>query len=270
MSTGSIKYTNKWGVSLVREIKTHSSTIYFGKQGDVPVVLKVLRPGSDEILQKDVLKQYNGSGAVKVLQSSEEAILLEQLIPGKSITETVPNDEDENATRIFCAVAKQLHVKKGMPSFKMIEDLAVGYDNYLNSCDDKMSPNEVKYAKNLFIDLVSSQSETVMLHGDLHHDNILYDEIRGWLAIDPKGYVGEAEYEAGAWLRNPIKYIMQFAKPEIVKNRVAIMVEQLGWNRERILNWSYAQAVLSAIWSIEDNETPEASLTIARVLKEMI
>jgi streptomycin 6-kinase len=39
---------------------------------------------------------------------------------------------------------------------------------------------------------------------DLHHYNVLSDSGRGWLAIDPKGLVGEVEYEVGAAIRNPI------------------------------------------------------------------
>lgn len=51
---------------------------------------------------------------------------------------------------------------------------------------------------------------------DLQHYNVLFDDARGWLAIDPKGVVGEVEYEIGAILRNPIERPDLFAAPEIV------------------------------------------------------
>ncbi len=38
--------------------------------------------------------------------------------------------------------------------------------------------------------------------GDLHHENILAAERAPWLAIDPKGVIGEPAYEMGALLRN--------------------------------------------------------------------
>jgi streptomycin 6-kinase len=55
-----------------------------------------------------------------------------------------------------------------------------------------------------------------------------------------------------------------------VERRVAIMAEASRWNRERVLKWDYAQAILSAIWSIEDKQEPDAALAIAKVLAEMI
>jgi streptomycin 6-kinase len=96
---------------------------------------------------------------------------------------------------------------------------------------------------------------------------ILLRTRRGWAAIDPKGYVGEPLYEAGAWLRNPN---VQFgAAPQIIERRIAIMAQELSWNRERLLQWSYAQAVLSAIWCIEDKQSPEAALVFAAVFRDL-
>ncbi len=94
-------------------------------------------------------------------------------------------------------------------------------------------------------------SAPVLLHGDLHHDNILSADREPWLAIDPKGVVGEAEYEVGAFVRNRL-----FAgpKPEmLLARRVDQFVDELGFDRERIVGWSLAQAVLSAWWSFEDS-----------------
>ena len=61
----------------------------------------------------------------------------------------------------------------------------------------------VERAQRLYVGLCASQTSTRLLHGDLHHYNILRDGDRGWVAIDPKGVVGEVEYEIGAALRNP-------------------------------------------------------------------
>ncbi len=52
-------------------------------------------------------------------------------------------------------------------------------------------------------ELLLSQGEPVLLHGDLHHYNLLQHQDT-WLAIDPKGVVGEREFEIGAFLRNPV------------------------------------------------------------------
>ncbi len=87
----------------------------------------------------------------------------------------------------------------------------------------------------------------MLLHGDLHHDNILAAERAPWLALDPKGVAGEPAYEVGALMRNP-----RPQPAEVLARRASILAEVLDIDRQRILGWSFAQAVLSAWWNIED------------------
>ena len=264
------KYCEKWNLSIEKEIRTFSANVYLARQGNKPVVLKLPHSTSDEALQVKVLQCYDGKGSVKVLTSDPEAVLLERLIPGRHLVELVRGGRDEQATQVFCQITKQLHSAKGdLSNFKSIADLALGFDRYLATGVNTIALQEVIQAKELFLSLLSSQAEPVLLHGDLHHDNILQDDIRGWVAIDPKGYVGEPVYEAGALLRNPIRP-QYYASKTIIESRVEIMTQEMGWNERRIINWTYAQAVLSAIWSIEDGQDPKSALVLATVLKEMI
>ena len=110
-------------------------------------------------------------------------------------------------------------------------------------------------AEGLFGELIGSMAEPVLLHGDLHHDNILAAQREPWLAIDPKGLVGEPAYEVGALLRNPhLRRLV--AAPNVeqtMARRVAQLSEELSLDRERIRGWGLAQAVLSAWSSIEDH-----------------
>ncbi len=73
-----------------------------------------------------------------------------------------------------------------------------------------------------------------------------------WLAVDPKGMIGEAEYEAGAFLRN--RLLTEDNPERILERQTDQLVEELGFDRERILGWSLAQAVLAAWWNFEDSE----------------
>ena len=108
--------------------------------------------------------------------------------------------------------------------------------------------------QHLFAELLGSQSEPVLLHGDLHHDNILAAERQPWLALDPKGIVGEPAYEVGALLRNPMPGIL--ALPDVrgvLARRLDQFAEELTLERQRLLGWGIAQAVLSGWWSYEDH-----------------
>jgi streptomycin 6-kinase len=98
-----------------------------------------------------------------------------------------------------------------------------------------------------------SAAPSVVLHGDLHQDNILAAQRMPWLGIDPKGVIGEPAYEVGALLRNFFPDLWQTENPgEVLARRVDVLAEELGFDRERIRGWGIYQAVLSAWWSVED------------------
>jgi len=102
-------------------------------------------------------------------------------------------------------------------------------------------------------ELICSMSDPIVLHGDLHHWNILSATREPWLALDPKGVVGEHEYEVGAWLRNPFPQILETSNARgFTARRVDQLVEGLGFDRSRIIAWAFCQAVLAALWSFEE------------------
>ena len=70
----------------------------------------------------------------------------------------------------------------------------------------------------------------MLLHGDLQHYNVLFDNERGWVAIDPKGVVGEWEYEVGPLLRNPVEQPELFANPAIINRRLELLTTLLPLN----------------------------------------
>ena len=114
--------------------------------------------------------------------------------------------------------------------------------------------------------------EAALLHGDLHHHNILAAGRQPWLAIDPKGIVGEPAYEVGALLRNPMPELLQSERPKrLLARRLDILSERLGFERERLVGWGTAQAVLAAWWSLEDHGRDwEKWITCAELLAELL
>jgi streptomycin 6-kinase len=128
----------------------------------------------------------------------------------------------------------------------------------------------VARAEREFADLLASAGPPTLLHGDLHHDNILAAGAGRWLAIDPKGLVGEAPYETGALLLNPRgpqapRPIYEWPDLDLVlETRLRILAEELGFEPERMRRWAFAQAVLSAWWSLEDHSYGwEPAITLA-------
>jgi streptomycin 6-kinase len=93
------------------------------------------------------------------------------------------------------------------------------------------------------------------------------------VAIDPKGVVGEVEYEIGAALRNPYGRPELFASPEIVERRIRCFESRLKLDAHRALLWGFSQAVLSVIWGVEDGfavEESNTSLMLAKAIRQLI
>jgi len=101
-------------------------------------------------------------------------------------------------------------------------------------------------------ELLASSPPPALLHGDLHHFNILSAERRPWLAIDPKGVVGDPAYEPAPFLYNPMDRILEASdSKKIVERRIEHLAEH--FDRQRIIGWALVQSVLSAWWSFQDH-----------------
>jgi streptomycin 6-kinase len=61
----------------------------------------------------------------------------------------------------------------------------------------------IDQAKALFADLIATQTSKMLLHGDFHNYNILSSD-NEWRAIDPKGIIGEPEFDLAPFLENEI------------------------------------------------------------------
>ncbi len=271
MSADLEHYFAKWNLrSDGAPQRTPSGWMAFVRRHDAPCVLKVPKV-ADEINSWLVLDACGGTGAVRLLEHDMSgAQLLERAAPGTHLTDWVAEGRDDEATAIICDVVKKLHLAsppKGLPS---IERLGTGFDRYLTFETQLIPSATLSRAKKIFDELSRTQAPPVLLHGDLHHDNILFDEQRGWLAIDPKGYLGEREYEFGAMLLNPTIDPSLFADASISEVRVESISKRLGLNAKRILAWAFAQAILSAIWSIEDGEDPTRGIATAEAVLPLL
>ena len=95
------------------------------------------------------------------------------------------------------------------------------------------------------------------MHGDLHHDNILKNG-KSWVAIDPKGLIGESAYDAATFIYNPITELISVGDAvDVIKNRISIFAETFQLPSERIARWCFVKVVLAWVWSVEDNLNPD-------------
>ncbi len=248
-------------------------------RGDgTPVVIKAgFIPLDKEFMtEMAALTLFKGRGAVQLLDTNPEqgVMLLERLDPGTPIGEL---ESDEEAISVAAAVLRQLW--QPVPAlqsnlFPLTSDWGKGFARLRVHYGGGTGPfptTLVERAERLFAELEATKGETVLLHGDLNFGNVRSAQREPWLAIDPKGVIGETVYDTGIFLRDPITRILTAPQPErFLARRIDQLAEELGFERERIRDWGLTQAVLSAWWFVEDGGAGwEPALTCAQLLAQI-
>ncbi|MEH7462869.1 aminoglycoside phosphotransferase family protein [Bacillus thuringiensis] len=241
------------------------------KENGKEVVLKLGVPGEELNNEIEALRYFQGEGVVTLLDSGADYgfLLLEYIKPGMSLAHM---ENEEKATTIIGQTMKKLW--KPVPAqytFPSIEKWASGLQRLRVHFDGGTGPlpkDLVEKAEDFFPQLIKTISKPLLLHGDLHHDNVLCMGEEKWLAIDPKGVIGEAEYETIAYLRN---YLFNKTNPKnILANRVQQLAEELQLDKERIIAWGLSHCILSSWWYLESHErVPEETIACARWFDEL-
>jgi streptomycin 6-kinase len=232
--------------------ETQSSFLTFGERDGLPVVLKFIKKPGDEWRSGHVLESFDGRGVVRAYEWTDGAVLMERLVPGNPLVELSLNGRDQEATDILADVILRMSPRQSAGHFATVEDWGKAFDWYIASGDQRIPKWLVEEAARIYAGLSQSQTRPRLLHGDLQHYNVLFDSARGWLAIDPKGVVGEVEFELGAAFRNPWELPELFVRTATIQNRLERFASELDIDPRRALAWAFAQGVLSAIWLIED------------------
>jgi streptomycin 6-kinase len=222
------------------------------------IILKLGVPNPELSSEIMALRLYNSRGSVRLIDAEPRAgiLLLERLTPGRTLSEFGWRG-DEEATRITARVMKKLWrpLNEGH-GFTTVAQWARGFQRLRDQFNGGSGPfpeGLVADAEEIYLRLLAGTHGEVLLHGDLHHFNILSAEREPWLAIDPKGVAGDPAYDAGALLRNPAPTFYDWTGlDKIQARRLDILSEELQISRRRIQEWAYAQIVLSAWWSYED------------------
>ena len=237
-------------------------------------VLKLSFPEDKEFLtEAEALRLFDGRGVCRLLRVDREdrAMLLEQCEPGSPLTSV---KDDEEATSIAANVLRRMwRPAPHEHGFPLVSDWAMGFDRLRRNYEGGTGPMPavlVGRAEELFAGLIPSQDEPALLHGDFHHENILSSHRGGWLAIDPKGVVGEPTYDAATLLREPPGLAHHPRAAQILERRLDQLSKELNMDRERLCGWALAQSVLAAYWTLEDGHGVwDEELVFARLLSEM-
>lgn len=230
------------------------------RRGDA--VLKVQWPHEECRFEADALKHWNGDGAINLLahDAARHALLLERCRPGSSLSK----DSTVDPITVLVALLPRLWKPANMP-FKSLQAEAADWASTLVDDWEKSGrPCEIKLVQAAaeYLDtLPASQAEKVLLHQDLHGDNVLAAEREPWLVIDPKPLVGEREFGAASIVRS-----FEFGHSrQAVIDRLNRLSGELGLDRERVRGWTVAQTMA---WSFDSAHSERHYETVRWLLSE--
>ncbi|MEV5962187.1 aminoglycoside phosphotransferase family protein [Kribbella sp. NPDC051952] len=221
----------------------------------VPVqdaVLKVSfpHPGNDH--EPDAFESWAGRGAVKLYERADDcyAMLLERVHPST----LAESDED------ICAAAGQLSRRLAIPApegLPRMVDQADAWEEELRKdafeFDQELPGPTVDAALAVIDDLARDQPE-LLIHGDFHPRNILRADREPWLAVDPKGYVGDPAYDGATMLKvraADLHATGRFGPDDLLKqlqHELAVYAEAAGVDPVRVRRWVQLQMVQGAYW----------------------
>ena len=247
-------FLNKWQLTnptpfIQSKFTDNYVVLYYSSLYQCNVVLKIC-PSMDITNEQKALTYFNGNGAVKLLDYDidNKGLLLEYIKPGIALKSLFPKDEMQ-AIEIAATVIKKLHANPNQMPLNNFQTIDRWLGLLKTHKSNKISDFLIKKASELSDALLQTQKKLYLLHGDLHHENILQKN-NEWIAIDPFGVVGELEYEVGAFIRNPVPELLnQKNSTEIIVFRIDQFSKIFGFEKQRLIDWSFVQSVLVACWS---------------------
>jgi streptomycin 6-kinase len=251
--------------------QTVTSHLYKVTWNGGPAVLKLFTPigARDEKSGAIALQCFNGHGSVRLLRHDDQAQLLEY-IEGEDLKSLVKRGDDQRATLIIADVINRLHHAHAGPVPDGLQPLAVRFRSLFKRVKRDIRNSVYTKAADVANKLLSTQKQVSILHGDMHHENVKFSHVRGWVALDPKGLYGECTYDAANVLCNPAGMDDLVADKGRLINSAALLATALQLDTSRVLAFTFAHAALSASWSLEDHQDPTLALRIAAIAEPLV
>jgi len=262
------KYAKQWNLSDFEQIDYYSINCLF-----TCVSIKygacVLKIGTRLETEYHMLKDFNGSGLCKVYESDIDngILLIERIMPGTQL-----RDEPNQNIRLneFCLLYHKLHKSPpGVAKYLTYLDWVSNITAYMKTRSDYIALcDKMIKAEEICRRLWGKYTDRLLLHGDLHHDNILLGN-DGYYAIDPKGVVGDAVFDIPRFILNEEGWDREDNFNYIVETISA----KLNIPEQDIRALFYVELCMAHCWGVEDGDYDEEDLSkvllAERMMKEL-
>jgi streptomycin 6-kinase len=264
-------YLKQWSLAEPEIIaQTFTCDVYKVKFNNRTAVLKILNDKGKKFESHGaaVLRCFNGNGAVRLINADTGAHLLE-FIDGPMLKSLVEQGRDDEAMDVFCDVIAKIHSYSGPCPAELIS-MERNFRSLFERVKSETENEIYKRGADTAIELIATARDLRVLHGDLHHENVLKHSLRGWLAIDPQCLFGERTYDLANAFYNPKGFSDLAASPDRIERLAGKFSQTLQIEQKRILQYAFAYGCLSASWCIEDSQDPDSTICIAQEIERLI
>jgi streptomycin 6-kinase len=255
----------EWGVSVGHPYLAGSAawTAPATTADGTPAVLKVSWPHREARGEATALRFWDGDGAVGVLRSDDQryALLLERCQPGVDLSQA--GASAEKRLTIAAGVLRRLWSRRPTAELALerLSDVAAQWAELVVERHDRLGQpldcELVARGAELLRTLPSTATRDVVVHGDFNPGNVLLGR-RAWLAIDPKPILGDPAYDPWPLL---IQLDAPFEQPDPVRflaMRYGRFGDLVGEPPQRLVQWSIARTVESALWQLDEGDVAAA------------
>lgn len=249
-------YLERWSLEVDGAvITTHSSALLPVRKAGVRLMLK-LAHAEEEKQGGRLLANWPGGPVVQVLEHGEDAVLMPHADDQPSLSALSQAGRDDLAVAVLCDVAGGLHNTRNIwPDG--VEALEMRFQALMQADDTHPIVSQAKAAAD---HVITTQETPQLLHGDIHHGNVLHFGTGGWLAIDPKGVIGDRAFDYANIFCNPSPQIA--CDRANFERRLAMVEARANLPRDRMALWVLAWCGLSAVWSMQDGHDPATALAV--------
>jgi streptomycin 6-kinase len=230
-----------------------------------PAFLKVATV-AEETVGGRVMVWWAGRGAAEVFAADEDAVVIARATGSRDLDQmaSASAEGDDAATRILCRAGLRLHAVDDRPLPLGLVTLDQWFGELFVHAAEHPDAHEGFYSRAARVarELLADPGGHEVLHGDIHHGNVLDFGADGWLAIDPKHVVGDPGFDFANILYNPSATVA--LAPGRFERQLAVIADETGIERDRMLRWAIAWTGLSSCWMERSGLDPEHTLTLGR------
>lgn len=295
----------RWNLTEIKTIYEHETKAVYSAVSEEfgPVILKVNRDTRQLGEEYEMLHKLNGNGCCKIYAFDEEngVLLEERFVPGtvlreeeflakrvqvfKNIFSQIHQTADEHAEVQKYKEQKRNAEKHNPPQYlDWLEDVyrfcveRVGCAECVDRAEhavehdvDESLMEMAKLARDACEEMFAKYPERILLHGDLHHDNILKKADGTYGMIDPKGVIGPEILDIPRYIMNEIDTPHRESDEEHMKECVHMISRMFGYPLEDVVKVYFMEVILGNLWSLEDgDEINEEEVEIVRRIYQCI